>query len=154
MMWQRLSSLNRSKLFRVSWLSLLVLLALGVVLLAPCWYLRNVFWLDAHGRTADGIVVDGEMGTTADNTIYCEEKIEFRDDHGALRKTTRSCGTKPETGARVTVRYAPDDPDHIYVDGDNRVGEVILLIIVFGGVAVWLITAIVASEWNSHHESR
>jgi hypothetical protein len=133
--------------------------AMGMVVIAPSALLlfmfvrivREATWLSEHGRPADGVVVGGESGSTMDNTLYCVEVIEFKDQRGVVREVKRECVSSPEKGVHARVMYAPDDPSRAQVDGDYRVGQcrfAIALYVVLGAIGLLKGLGGMAKRWG------
>jgi len=63
-----------------------------------------------------------------------------------VRQAKRECVDKPEKGAHVTVKYAPDDSSRAQVDGDYRVDKCFFTIVFFVVVgAYYLFKALIAA---------
>ena len=100
----------------------MILAAYGVIFLSVLLFpaLRTRSQLKGGAR-AQGTVVGAkqQMGMLGDNpTTYYHPVVRFTTPDGRTVEFTAGTGTgaQPETGARVPVRYRPDDPDDAELD--------------------------------------
>jgi hypothetical protein len=82
------------------------------------------------------VVIGGEAGTTPGDASYCVEEIAFKDHLKKTRRAVRDCGSTPQIGEKVTVRYWALDPSaRAYVDGDNQFAGFVFWSVILG---LWL----------------